>query len=800
MLSKIISFVLIYTIYCNSLFAQVEGDQKLVNALSGLSFLARSNKVTESVLKKFIDSNKDDLDKHQLTPKFQKLMDLMLKMKNCGNVQMSFDFANPFLQGIEPCNGGGNLKTSDLEQLFSSLDKIQNELNGDKNSIDQEKFKKLADKVYQEQKKMYMGAAYLAYSKYREPGISFENFLRTWALKEPNPNLKQFGNLNANAYGPYQNNQYAAKSPFEIMKRVINLSPPDKEWAEKLEDAAREERKKSPNASQNVFELSKKSSAQLRDIYNNYQALEDASRNQNEFEMTVNQVRRVVGREDDTVNLIDARAFENPFEQGFDILSVGRRAGLSYPIKKRGNVFNGSPETGLDNPFERLRIETEKERKFQEGVRFDVANSPILSHYVSEIQKDDVDIIILDDSLSKNAIPLSYKNVESRSPIVFLNKYGLGKDADERLKYSSDKYIADNFKGKKVITVTEIMRMHQELMSQKGLFGDDLTKARSNMSKNWLSNYENLQESRNTFNQTDGRLLKIAANAGENAGGLTIFTGSRRRLKIAENKQYNLSTVEVDKVDPFYGLGPNKSDIKGKTVNTLLDIFLDQSKQLMSKVSENYYNQSPTDFLQDSIYYHPALVNQIIAEDPSLAGVICALPAMKIKDEARSKRNKEIYNNVQMVVGVAAIFLTAGIAAPITFGLGVGALAYNTNLGIEASKNYDYANKVYNTTGQLSGKDNYEAVDSINDQYKITMSYFQDLIIEGALTPLQINAFVKTLPTITTEVKIWKKLSSNPQAIKEFFRWYNIHDAQQFGIGKVSGKLKDYAKDSLKED
>ena len=235
MLSKIISFVLIYTIYCNSLFAQVEGDQKLVNALSGLSFLARSNKVTESVLKKFIDSNKDDLDKHQLTPKFQKLMDLMLKMKNCGNVQMSFDFANPFLQGIEPCNGGGNLKTSDLEQLFSSLDKIQNELNGDKNSIDQEKFKKLADKVYQEQKKMYMGAAYLAYSKYREPGISFENFLRTWALKEPNPNLKQFGNLNANAYGPYQNNQYAAKQHLNELKATkANISNQNKRLLEHI--------------------------------------------------------------------------------------------------------------------------------------------------------------------------------------------------------------------------------------------------------------------------------------------------------------------------------------------------------------------------------------------------------------------------------------------------------------------------------------------------------------------------------------------------------------------------------------
>jgi hypothetical protein len=63
--------------------------------------------------------------------------------------------------------------------------------------------------------------------------------------------------------------------------------------------------------------------------------------------------------------------------------------------------------------------------------------------------------------------------------------------------------------------------------------------------------------------------------------------------------------------------------------------FFDQSKKLMSKVSENYYGQSLSEFLQDTIYYHPALVNKIIAEDPSLAGVVCALPVMKTKDSLK---------------------------------------------------------------------------------------------------------------------------------------------------------------------
>jgi len=805
MFSKIISTILIYTIFCNSLFAQSAGEQKLVNALSGLSFLARSNKVTENELGRFIESNKNELDKHQLTAKFQKLVDLMSKMKNCGKVQMNFDFANPFLQKIEPCNGGVNLNISSLDQLFSSLDKIQNEMNGDKNSIDQEKFKKLADKVYQEQRRMYMGAAYLAYSKYREPGISFENFLKTWAIKDPN--LNKFNNSNTSAHGYYpvpplgNMNGFYPVSPIDNMYENMNkLTTQDKEWSEKLEEAARIDQKKFPNPKENIKELSKKSSEQLREVYKDHQALEEISRAQNEFEMTINQLRGVIRSKDDKADLIQARALEDPFEQGFDILKITSQNGLNNPNWQGRDILKGHAQSELDHPFDRLRAGMEKERKFQEGVRFDVAHSPILAYYVSEIQKNNEDVIILDDSLSKNGTPLNYKNIESRSPVFFLKKFGLKEEADDRLKYSGLEYIANNFKGKKVITVTEIMKMHQELMGQKGLLGDELTKARSNMSKNWLSSYENLQESRHAFNQTDGRLLKISANAGENKGGLTIFAGDRKRLNIAENKIYKLKRDEVEKIDDFYGLGPSKADIKDTTADTLLEVFLDQSRKLMRKVSENYYGQSPSEFLQDTIYYHPALVNKIIAEDPSLAGVVCALPAMKTKDEARSKRNKEIYDNVTMCLGIAAIFLSAGVAAPLALGLGVGTIAYNAALGADSYKNYDYANKIYNTTGQLKGKESSSAEAEINGYYKESMTYFQEAVVDGALTPLQINAFMKVLPSVKNDAQVWKKLRSNPLAIKDFFQLLSLQQAKDLGISKLQGELKNFAKDSVKED
>jgi hypothetical protein len=337
-------------------------------------------------------------------------------------------------------------------------------------------------------------------------------------------------------------------------------------------------------------------------------------------------------------------------------------------------------------------------------------------------------------------------------------------------------------------------------MSKEGDLGNEIGKAKRNMNQDWLANHNDLVESRAVFNQGDGKLLKIASNAGENKGGVTILGGSRERVKVAENKRFQLSKVEVDKVDVFHGLAPKQKDINVETANTLLDVFFDQSRQLMNKVSENYYSQSSSDFLQDTIYYHPALVNKIISEDPSFAGVVCALPVMKIKDEARTKRNKEIYDNVAMCVGIASIFLTAGLAAPIALGVGVGTIAYNVALGQEAHQQYDYANKIYNTTGQLKGEGAIASENVINGYYKEAMGYFQDAVIEGALTPLELNAFVKVLPEIKQDVAVWKTLRSSPESIKRFFKWYNAKGLAELTVDKMKGKLKDYAKEGVKED
>jgi hypothetical protein len=732
---------------------------RLYNAMSGLQFKAQNNALSPSLLKDFVSKNEASLKEHKLYDSFSGLISGLDKFSNCKTGNITLQLSNIFVSKIDLCNSKGQIDFLSIQNLANDISKITSDLDRSQGDLAGQ-MKALADEIYQAQRTMYIGTSYLAFNKYLKPGISVEDFMKEWTfdpLKHP-------------------------KSEFDKPGKGLNES--DKLWKVEVEKASAKILKESPSAQKNLEELVSTTNKQLLNIYNTNQVRQKAEKDERALneQLLGGDFLLPVEKPEVNLDLLQARndLAANSYTQPF-LSIMGNRA---FPAPQDSFFdLNGALE----------------EVKKQEGVRqknhLTFKNSPEFSYYVEMLrQKHQKEIIVIDDiqyaeGQKIHIVPTS----KPSSPLNRFSSFGLPQETIrlyDNIAQDEIKIIQPKTNDAKIMVVplSQITKMHTHVMQNDAL-KRPLTRLQTDYRSRSSQTFWSYRDSITELENSDGKFLPLGSQVSKQEssflermiglGPTTVYTGDTRRI-FADR---GLRADEQLKVDE---------------ARTMLMQHLAQTSELMSRF-DNMYQEAisdgdPENYVKDALYFHPSLVNQIIANKPEYAGALCAMARVKEEDLERQKRNDRIFALVSAIAAIALVVATLGaglvavvgvggaigtaaaatgtIASVVGLGSSLGSVAYNSARYNELQSEYETANNVFYGTGQVKGKSGAGANVELQNLYKEAQSRLDDAIIDGALAPLDVLDFY-TITKGFTKADDFKKLGSTKEELVDVLKEEN---------------------------
>jgi hypothetical protein len=778
---EITSFILLSCLLFTSLpfplLAQVTKESKLDNALAGLQLAAASGKVNADVLKIFNKTHEAALKQRGLDQKFLKLQTMIEKFKDCAGLNIGADlsgvFANTLFSRISTCEKDGKVGTEEIDRLLGNVDKVINDI--DDLKLDDKKengLQELADRIYLEQRKMYVGTAYLAYNKYRKPGTSLEDFLKYWQNQVPK-------NLMLSAH---------EMETGIVAAPVHRLLEADKAWQAEFEKKSEKQTSQGFQIEKNLEALTAQGTKELRDINDKYLALNKVEEDRASFDIQIARLHQLVEPYKESQGLTAfSRAVEDPVDQGFmNYLATSKPLELAPQLDLKKN----------SEELARARREAEVTYKLFQS-------NSMLTDYVRKLEhvfgKKGIELQVVNDVVAHDlGGVITFNSPQTLSPYQFLEGYGVSDDNRGKFEYQLNNEIFNTVNETKEkqptvmvhkMKLSELIQLHNKMMNESAIT-KEIQAIDLKLGSEWLDHYSSLQDSRAAARRSDTALLVRGANAGRYTGGYLPATTMQFESS-AGTRQLSLDR----------GLSSKDQDLLQGEANKMLDSFFEESRKLTEIIDEKYNSLSAEDYLKQAISYHPALVNKIVAENPDYASTLCILAKKHSVDQGNKEEMDKLVATVGAIVGAGAIFATAGLATPIVVGVGAGSAAYGFARYRTLANEAEFASASLGATGQVKGREGAAGNEEVAKIQAQALANFQAAALDGILMPLEIRKLAAVLPSLGKGGDTWRILAESKDHVKQFAQSLKSSTPYtKLAKDRLETEIKDAGKGVIKKD